>query len=218
VIDDGSVLLGYIHAGDVRAEFMRSVLDVTAGPDADRKIGGVLDATAGSLIAKARNLLVQQFLSTAREWLWMVDTDVVFSQRALPLLAEIADAATSPVVTGVVQIVKADGTRFPSVFSLDVLSPGGMRIEPLPMAGWPRSESFTVDACGAACLLVHRSVFAKIAAGDGPVWFLPIEVDNGLVGEDVSFCMRAGAVGARPVVAARVLCGHVKPVVIGSIA
>ena len=56
--DHGPVMLGYIHGGTVRAEFMASVLAVLAGPHTSPLIGGVVDGSAGPLVAMARNMLV----------------------------------------------------------------------------------------------------------------------------------------------------------------
>jgi len=217
MIDDGSLVLGYVHNGTVRAEFMRCVLNVTTGPAPDRRIAAVMDESAGSLIAKARNQLVGRFLSTACEWLWMVDTDVVFSTGALLGLSHVADQDERQLVSGVVQIARPDGSRHPSVFELSS-NEHGLAVRHIPMSEWPRDgHALIVDATGAACLLAHRDVLEKVQAEHGPRWFTPVEVENGIVGEDISFCMRAGALGVRPVVATKVHCGHVRPVVIGSI-
>jgi hypothetical protein len=49
-------------------------------------------------------------------------------------------------------------------------------------------------ATGAACILIHRSVLENIRDEHGPVWFNRIAgADGKLLGEDVSFCVRAGA-------------------------
>jgi GT2 family glycosyltransferase len=205
-----SVVLGYVHDGNVRAEFMRSVLDALP----DERLLGVIDATAGSLIPKARNLLVERFLSTVGDWLWMVDTDVVFTARALYALAAVADPAHRPLVSGVVPVIRADGSTVASIWRIASANP--LRFE--PVEDWQSSEIVEADAVGAACLLAHRSVFEKIHADEGPAWFLPMTVKNGVVGEDLSFCLRAASAGVLPAVVTGVRCGHVKPIQVGSLA
>jgi GT2 family glycosyltransferase len=208
----GPVTLGYVHAGEVRAEFMRSVLNVTAGPDALPQIVSVQESTCGSLIGKARNQLVEQFLKSDSEWLWQVDTDTVFNRQALPRLLKAADAVTAPVVSGLVYILREDG-KVPSMFTLGQ-DGGGLFMEPI--RSWRQGSVVEADACGAACLLVHRTVYEKIEANQGQAWFLTGA--NGLIGEDIAFCLRARQVGGwRPRVATNVQCGHVKSVVIGAV-
>jgi GT2 family glycosyltransferase len=208
----GPVTLGYVHAGTVRAEFMRSVLTVAAGPGAHPQIVSVEEASCGSLIGKARNLLVAKFLESGSEWLWQVDTDTVFNRAALGRLLKVADPVEAPIVSGLVYILRDDG-KVPSMFTLGQ-DPGGLFME--PVLSWRQGSVVEADACGAACLLVHRTVYEKIEADQGQAWFLT--GGNGLIGEDVAFCLRARQVGGwRPRVATNVQCGHVKSVVIGTV-
>jgi GT2 family glycosyltransferase len=210
---DGSVMLGYPHDGDLRAEFVRSVLDVVMGPAADPRIGRVEDPSCGSLVGKARNELVTRFLKSGAEWLWMVDTDTVFSPKALGRLLKVADPVSAPIVSGLVYILRGDG-KVPSMFTLG-RDDGGLFME--PVTSWRQGAVVDVDACGAACLLVHRGVYEKIQADQGAAtWFLT--GGNGLIGEDVAFCLRARQVGGwRPRVVTSVQCGHVKSVMIGAV-
>ena len=47
-----------------------------------------------------------------------------------------------------------------------------------------------MDATGAACLLVHRDVFAKTER-----WFDRRQIDGEWVGEDLSFCLKVREAG-----------------------
>ena len=92
-------MLGFIHGGTVRTEFMSSVLAVLAGPHTSPLIGGVVDASAGPLIAMARNMLVKRFLKSDLGWLWFVDTDIQFAPGTLEKLMDAADPQGAPVVS-----------------------------------------------------------------------------------------------------------------------
>jgi len=204
-------MLGYVHAGTVRAEFMRSVLDVAGGPDRDPRIGEVADETAGALIGKARNMLAARFLRSPAEWLWMVDTDVIFGLGALGGLLAAADPDGRPVVSGLVYILQPNGGRLPSMHEVDG---DGPTIRFTPVLRWEPGAVIEVGACGAACLLVHRSVFGKLGSG----WFDPIPVPGrGLIGDDWSFCLRLGEAGIPVHVATGVQAGHVKSLIVGSV-
>jgi hypothetical protein len=60
---------------------------------------------------------------------------------------------------------------------------------------YPQNTVMQVGGTGAACVLVHRSVFEKIQAEHGNVWYdrVPNTTTGQLISEDLSFCLRAGA-------------------------
>lgn len=62
---------------------------------------------------------------------------------------------------------------------------------------YPVNALVRVAGTGAACLLIHRSVAAKIREAEGDVWFDRVVYKSGMkVSEDLSFCYRVNAVGA----------------------
>jgi hypothetical protein len=71
-----------------------------------------------------------------------------------------------------------------------------------------------VAGTGSACILIHRAVFEKIAAEHGPTWYnrIPNPSLKQMTSEDLSFCMRAGALGFPLHVHTGVEATHHKPV------
>jgi hypothetical protein len=84
------VVVGYVHPGTVRAEFMASLLAIAPVR--------TLPVQSGPRISEARNLLVRRFLAGYGKWLFMVDTDMVFAPDAISRLVAAADPAGRPVV------------------------------------------------------------------------------------------------------------------------
>jgi hypothetical protein len=74
-----------------------------------------------------------------------------------------------------------------------------------------------VGGTGSACILIHRSVFEKIEAEHGRVWYqrVPNTSTGQLISEDLSFCLRAGALGTPIYVHTGVPTTHFKPIWLG---
>lgn len=189
------VALTYPHTHTVSHTFMASV----TGAVRRGTIGGpvITDVLAercypGDDLAQGRNRAVQRFLATEAEWLWTVDTDMGFPPDTLDRLLSTAEETSGRVVSVLYNIVVEEGR-----------TPYGIpaRAHTQPMAGvWNKPADGTawavhpkavqaVDAVGAGCLLVHRSVFEDMYA-DGAWW----SIRPGM-GEDFSFCQRLGEAG-----------------------
>jgi hypothetical protein len=157
----------------------------------------------GGIVA-GRNLAVKQFLAERdADWLWWVDTDMGFPPDAVDCLMEVADPVERPVVGGLCfaqRETASDGM-------------GGYRCEPrVTIFDWVQDEKqvsfrgrtrYPINAVmqcagtGSACILIHRSVFERIAEKFGPVWYerAPNPSTGELFGEDLSFCIRMQALG-----------------------
>jgi hypothetical protein len=214
---DGSVMLGYIHGGTVRAEFMASVLNLLSGPGRTSLVGGVVDGSAGPLIAMARNMLVTRFLASDLEWLWFVDSDIVFTTATLETLHEAADPGSRPVMTALYWVLAGGGTQAPAAYTAGPDPDGNLLFSALKE--WDPGAVTEVDGCGAGCLLIHRTVLEKLQAADGgrPWWFRELTIGPKEVGEDLSFCARLARESVPLHLHAGVEVGHVKAVQLGTV-
>jgi GT2 family glycosyltransferase len=202
--------VGYVHGGTVRAEFLASLLALQRG--ARTRIDVFLAAPSGPNISEARNLLVRRFLEECRApWLFMVDTDMVLAADALDRLIAAADPALRPVVGALCYSQdEAGGDPHPTMYELVEAGgqPGFARYRV-----WPEGTCFPVAATGAACLLMHRDALAQIerVSGDRAApWFRESILGAALVGEDLTFCLRATAAGIPVHVHTGVRVGHMK--------
>lgn len=170
----------------------------------------------------ARNDTVQQFLDDKdAEWLFWTDTDMGFRPDTVDRLLAVAHPTDRPVVGAL-------------CFAQRELTPdgmGGYRCAPRPtIFDWIETEDgqqgfqgrtiYPVNALvrcagtGSACVLIHRSVFTRILDEHGPTWYKrAVNATTGqLIGEDLSFCMRAVALGIPVHVYTGVRATHLKPV------
>ena len=207
------VVIGYVHGGTVRAEFLASVLAVA------RKSGGArvdvfLAAPSGPNISEARNLVVRRFLTECRApWLLMCDTDMVFGAAEVDRLTEAADPVTRPVLGALCYSQDgATGEKQPTMYELvqeDNLGQVGFARYKL----WPQDICVPVAATGAAFLLMHRDALERVekTAGDRAApWFRESVIGAALAGEDMTFCLRCQAAGIPVHVHTGVAVGHMK--------
>jgi hypothetical protein len=207
-VPDDAVTLAYLHSNQVTYSWHQSLMDLIGWDltHQQRVIrGGWLSmkaATGG--VVEGRNDAVRGFLEQRdAAWLWWVDTDMGFAPDTVDRLLEAADPETRPVVGAL-------------CFAYKELGPdgmGGARCAPLPtifdwrsdgqtsgFQGWsayPVAQLVRCDGTGAACILVHRGVLERMAAKFGPTWYdrAPNPSGDGWISEDLSFCMRLGALG-----------------------
>jgi GT2 family glycosyltransferase len=204
----GDLLIAYPTSSHCAAAFtdslVRAVLDERLRP----RIASVLGWFSGPLIAAARTGIVETFLKSSATWLLQIDSDMQFNAADVLALLQSADEQRVPIVSalycGTGQFLSAvdaeagwwvggEGVRF-----VDTTTASGLT---------------AVDFTGAGMLLVHRSVFERMAT-DGPQpWFQESERDGRVDGEDWEFSRRAVDVGFPVHVHADVRIGHVKSVV-----
>lgn len=212
-------VIGYVHPGTVRAEFMRSVLNlVVASP---QRVEAVVSVQSGPLIAMARNDIVKMFLTDHRApWLWMVDTDMVFTPDALTRLIVAADPTDRPIMGG---LCWSDGDDGPLPTMYELVDQGAGQAAFARYTQWPEGQPVQVGGTGAACLLMHRSVLKSLRAGYGgktdPVfpWFRESTMGRRGLGEDLTFCLRAQTAGFPIYVHTGVECGHMKSTMLGKV-
>jgi hypothetical protein len=211
-VSSESVTVGYVHPNDVAHSFHQSLLALI-GHDLESKgrvaRGGWLAVRCYGAdgIPGARNFVVKEFLNDPKrsEWLWWIDTDMGFAPDTVDRLIDYADAIERPIVGGLCFAQKAvdpDGfggwrtQMAPTVFDWADRDEGETGF--LSRRDYPVNTIVRVAGTGSACLLVHRSVFEAVQEKYGATWYDRVPnptAGNALLGEDLSFCLRAGALG-----------------------
>jgi hypothetical protein len=225
-----SVAVGYVHENEVSQSFHQCMMNLI-GYDATHEghitsDGGWLSVRCfgGDALPQARNQLVTQFLETEAEWLMWIDTDMGFSPDTFYSLLAVAHPVERPIVGALCFAYKQgdpDGMGgyrnhiAPTVFdwaTIDGMTGFVSRI------GYPVNKVIRVAGTGGACVLVHRSVYEAIASAHGTVWYDRVENPthgNKLMSEDLSFCLRAGALNVPIYVHTGVKTTHHKQLWIG---
>ena len=210
------VVVSYLHPGTVRAEFMRSMLSM-ARHSADR-IETILDVRAGPNLSRWRNEVIFQFLGYEAPWLLMVDSDMVFAPDTLDRLVDAAEAYERPIM-GALCFSEGDdgGDPYSTMYELVDTADGPAFTR---YAQWPEDQVVEVTATGTGCLLIHKRVFGAIVAhrhDKAAPWFRESVIGQRLMGEDLTFCLRARAAGIPVYVDTGVQVGHVKSAVLGKV-
>jgi FkbM family methyltransferase len=222
-----AVVLAYVCGNEVAYSWHRSAVQLfTLDGRLHKRLGADLERVhalrygTGGLI-QARNQAVWDFLEEFdAPWLFWLDTDMGFGPETLELLVEAADPVERPVVGALcfsMQEIESDGW-------------GGRRTQPTPTIydwitvdgqsgyavrwDYPRDTVTQTHATGSACVLIHRSVLEKVRDKFGPVWYdrIPNPSTGQLFSEDLSFCVRAGALDIPIFVDTRVKTTHLKHV------
>jgi hypothetical protein len=216
----GKVVFSYVHPAEaVTAAFHHSLIGLlTWDMSHKRRIiggGGLFPVVSGANIVNARNLVIRTFLDDHdAEWLFSCDTDHAFASDTVDRLVEAADPTLRPIMGGLYYgIWHASGQPevFPQIFYWT--DDGVARA-----TTWLEGEVIRVGATGAGCLLIHRTVLEAVR-GKHPEpwpWFAESVLYDRPVSEDITFCMRAGALGFPVHVHTGVEAGHQKPHILTS--
>ena len=180
-------------------------------------------------VAHGRNQIVRKFLDdTTADWLWFIDTDMAFPPDTLERLLESADPVKRPILGALCfSVLRGDEQEIvPTLYTLtDDDPPMPCRLMDLPAPGIHQ-----YSATGTGCLLIHRRVLESVEKArphpDAPTWgetswpwfrWTDWAGPDGpdVMGEDLTFCFRAGAAGFPIHVDTRIEVGHVKPQTVG---
>lgn len=233
---DQKVAVAYPHPADLSSKFHVSlvrllVLDAYGATVNGAKVGGRgrigaggahIPVHSGAQITKTRNRIVRDFLGLKGiDWLWMIDADMTFDPDLLERLVEAAHPTERPIVGGLCFAYMRDNPRkfWPTLYAW---VPDTERLRRLTQ--YPPDRLIPVAATGAACLLVHRSVFEGMAGRFPPPWpwfaetpfyerdddGQPIFETGDAYSEDITFCLRAQAAGFPVHVHTGIKVGHVK--------
>jgi GT2 family glycosyltransferase len=219
----GKVCISYLHPGQLAGLFVESLLELYEDDHRRRGNRRILSANpcriaieSGPRVAAARNQVVRTFLESDVEWLWMLDADMCFRPAVLDQLLEAADPTERPIVGG----LYFHGGRtdvWPSLYL--IRDPATHDGEPLHiLREYPDNALVKVDGTGGGCLLMHREALVAIGErfGEPSPWFMETVHAGREFGEDITFCLRANALGIPVYVHTGVEVGHVKPFVMNA--
>lgn len=217
VKNQGSVALGYCF-GEQKKEFRDSLRDLQIYNSLH---GGILQyeiPIGGCYIEENRNEMVRRFRKHCGEdsnlqWLLSVDADIDFAPEMAYALYEQADPVKRPIMSGIYFSRLGEHGEIVPVWFVD--KQNGKYSPPKELGGGMQE----VDAVGMGFVLIHRSVFdkmAKVYASDSWTWFgrdTTYNVEDGTwhhLGEDLCFCRRAKNLGFRVWGHSAIQVGHIK--------
>lgn len=201
-------VLGYIHTGQVHQCFMSSVCNLLMYER--QQWGGLMD-THGPYIANNRNTIVDGFLNKSdAPWLLFVDTDIEFKPHQV---YQLLDAAEGHQIVSGLYFTKLTDPQ------------GDLKLMPcwfvqMPDKTYAIPSSLEIGTtqelavCGMGFTLLGRTLLEKMAVAhkdDPHTWFghdlSPAPHYGKIVrmGEDVTFCTRALALGYNPLGVATVV-------------
>jgi len=221
------VVISYLSPAMSHSAFRECLVDLVVYDAAYHKRvvsgGGRIATQAGANLSGPRNGLVRRFLEYGKaDWLWMVDADMTFMPDVVERLVELADPVDAPIVGGLCFGFDDKGDIQPTLFGLlENQEDPSSEPQVIRYHEWPPDAMFQVAATGAACLLMHRSALERIRDVQLPgrsspgfnqayPWFQETEHDGRPVGEDITFCWRAGLCGIPIFVNTSVQVGHIK--------
>jgi GT2 family glycosyltransferase len=203
-----AVAVAFVHTDEVLYSWVHSLLQLLDHDLANHArvwTGGWVSIRGGTdNLAYARNMAVRDFLKAKRaDWLFWCDTDMGFAADTVDRLMEAADPAERPVVGALCfanREVDDDGMGGKRALAAPVIMHWAKHGEEFGFDtqwDYPRDALVRCDGVGSACILIHRSVFEKVAEAYGPKWYArSVNPSTGeLAGEDLSFCARLMSLG-----------------------
>lgn len=202
------IVVGYCHPETVNAVWhdcmMYMLMTDIEGP---HHIAGVSSIQGGPAVSLLRHHIVTDFLANHEApWLLMLDTDMTFQPDVLGRMLAAANDKIRPIVGGLAFAYndRVDGIR-PTMMSR---ADDGTYT---PHTKIPKDSLVKVDATGAACLLVHRTVYETMDDGTTMPFYREHVVGKSHYGEDVGFCERATQTFGYPIfVHTGIEFGHMK--------
>lgn len=204
--------IGWCARDNVHSNFAASIAGQAADMQYFEALGNIHATTGVSLLARGRNLNVVEFLKGDSDWLWAVDTDMMFDKGHWLKLYNMAEETGADMVTGLTFIFH-NGRLIPSLFYENTMD--GALVKDgnnLPDNG------AEVAASGMASVLIHRRVFEGMEPARHPDyrWFDQTLTEQGrMSGEDTHFFTRAREAGYTLRVCTEAETWHMKSVGLG---
>lgn len=159
----------------------------------------VLVMKSGSLIYSARNDLATTAIKTEADYVFWLDSDMVFKPDTLVRMMETVREKKLDILTGL--YFRRVPPFSPVLFDrLDMIGQvcKFSEFDKIP------DDIFEVGGCGFGCVLMNTGVFLDVQSKYGNM-FCPIGNNS----EDVAFCWRARECGYKIYCDPSILCGHV---------
>lgn len=207
--NDQTVCIAYPYATQMSSRFAHSkdrVLLRDAGHR--RRIRKFGFNSSGANVATPRNEIVREFVASDIDYLWFIDTDMVFEDDVLERLIERAHPVERPIVGALCFSLQNGMKARPTIYRVRGDRQVGVEYD------YPVDKLYEVDATGTGCLLIHRSVFEKMDDNSAYPWFRESSLGNTPIGEDITFCIRARALGFPIYVDTSIKVGHEKTFVV----
>lgn len=201
-----TVMIAYPHANTVGHNFHHSLtLTLLAYRDLIADISG-LRCNPGDGLIQGRNRLMNNFLESDADHLWMLDTDIGFTPDTLSRML----AHDKPVVSAL----------YYSPYEMEHDGRGGFYTRTLPVAADKQGRQieegkgvFEVGYVGAGCMLVSRDAARRVdIKSNGKFFDIMKDKTGGNYGEDYSFCRRLRSAGVPITVDADLNISHYKGV------
>ncbi|MDR6862159.1 hypothetical protein [Phycicoccus sp. 3266] len=207
------VMVGWVAPAMCHSRFAASLGELMWTESTRRRIGNSVYVPSGPQVSAARTSLVDRFLASALTWLLMLDSDMTFTPDDMYRLLDSADAQQRLVVGAMYRSTGQD-------IGIANLECGWFDDDHPTGALLPNPETarglIPVDFVGAGAMVVHRTVFERVAQ-DNPrpqPWFQEVVRHGRVDGNDYEFCRRVTAAGIPIHLNADVRLGHIKPVVV----
>ena len=202
----GSVKLYYAHGGSVENGFLESITQLLWYDAANKHRLIKMKGVEGLYIADNRERACRDFMRPDpdgnAEWLFFVDTDIIFPPMVLDELVESADPVERPIMSALYFGYMNNEKLRPVWYGRDPLD--GRIVTLKSFSAGPQR----LGVVGMGCCVIHRSVFEKFGnryahtgwlffGHDVAPWTPPPAIDNNTTcfGEDNTFCHRANELG-----------------------
>lgn len=197
------VALGNITDGNLRVEFVKSLLDSRhSTPDDPAVITETLIHVWGPYLDDARNMVVQTFLEQSTcDILLFVDSDISFTREHVQQITDKIHPESSPVVGGLYYSgFGRDGIGFaPVAYNWgthpETKQPFFRQLtdDDLDLD----AELIKIDAIGTGFLGLHRDLLDSMGRhfGSPQPWFAEETYEGVHMGEDFTFCQRLTELG-----------------------
>ncbi len=210
-----TVMIGYIHGGEIVNDFMTSLFTLLAFDSNHARLFEKVQPIQGAYLDDNRNEVVRIFMQRQDKYLLFLDSDQKFSPEVIYGLIDEAERNARPILSALYFGFVADGNLRPVWFIPPREGEGIVST----IGSFQTNKVIPLAAAGMGCCLIRRDVLEAVGAAhadDAWPWFGRDQyVHKGrkfAYGEDICFCVRASKLGFQTWGHAGVTIGHIKPI------